>query len=85
MPGLISATGVLAFLSEEEPELRVFALQTLNDDIDTVWTEVAAALSQMYVSKNLSFAKALLVRSPRLCASFDPSPVLSCFSKLHGR
>lgn len=47
MPGLVSATGVLAFLAEEEPELKVFALQTLNDDIDTVWTEVASALSQM--------------------------------------
>lgn len=49
MPGLVSATGVLAFLADEEPELKVFALQTLNDDIDTVWTEVANALSQMYV------------------------------------
>ena len=50
MPGLVSATGVLAFLAEEEPELKVFALQTLNDDIDTVWTEVAGSLSQMYGS-----------------------------------
>jgi 26S proteasome regulatory subunit N2 len=50
MPGLVSATGVLAFLADEEPELKVFALQTLNDDIDTVWTEVANALSQMYVA-----------------------------------
>lgn len=49
MPGLVTATGVLGFLSDEEPELKVFALQTLNDDIDTVWTEVAGALSQMYV------------------------------------
>lgn len=49
MPGLITATGVLAFLADEEPELKVFALQTLNDDIDTVWTEVAGALGQMYV------------------------------------
>lgn len=48
MPGLVSATGVLAFLEEDEPELKVFALQTLNDDIDTVWTEVAGALSQLY-------------------------------------
>ncbi|KAM4055997.1 proteasome/cyclosome repeat domain-containing protein [Hirsutella rhossiliensis] len=47
MPGLVSAIGVLAFLSDEEPELKVFALQTLNDDIDTVWTEVAGALSQL--------------------------------------
>ena len=50
MPGLITATGVLAFLADEEPELKVFALQTLNDDIDTVWTEVAGALGQMYVN-----------------------------------
>ena len=49
MPGLVSATGVLAFLAEDEPELKVFALQTLNDDIDTVWTEVAGSLSQMCV------------------------------------
>jgi len=48
MPGLVTATGVLGFLADEEPELKVFALQTLNDDIDTVWTEVASALSQMY-------------------------------------
>jgi 26S proteasome regulatory subunit N2 len=53
MPGLVSATGVLAFLADEEPELRVFALQTLNDDIDTVWTEVAGSLSQMYVSAQI--------------------------------
>jgi 26S proteasome regulatory subunit N2 len=50
MPGLVSATGVLAFLADEEPELKVFALQTLNNDIDTVWTEVASALSQMYAN-----------------------------------
>ncbi|CAK7212343.1 proteasome regulatory particle base subunit [Sporothrix curviconia] len=47
MPGLITATGVLGFLADEEPELKVFALNTLNDDIDTVWTEVAAAVSQI--------------------------------------
>ncbi|RYO78583.1 hypothetical protein DL766_008816 [Monosporascus sp. MC13-8B] len=47
MPGLVTATGVLAFLADEEPELKVFALQTLNDDIDTVWTEVAGALGQI--------------------------------------
>lgn len=47
MPGLTSASGVLGFLSEEEPELKIFALQTLNDDIDTLWTEVAGSLSMM--------------------------------------
>jgi len=50
MPGLVTATGVLAFLADEETELKVFALKTLNDDIDTVWTEVAGALSQMLVT-----------------------------------
>ncbi|KAK3388452.1 armadillo-type protein [Sordaria brevicollis] len=47
MPGLVTATGVLAFLADEEPELKVFALKTLNDDIDTVWTEVAGHLTQI--------------------------------------
>jgi 26S proteasome regulatory subunit N2 len=53
MPGLVSATGVLGFLADEEPELKVFALKTLNDDIDTVWTEVAGALPQMWVPRLL--------------------------------
>ncbi|OBT72998.1 26S proteasome regulatory subunit N2 [Pseudogymnoascus sp. 05NY08] len=47
MPGLVSATGVLGFLSDEEPELKIFALQTLNDDIDTLWTEVAGSVGQI--------------------------------------
>jgi hypothetical protein len=47
MPGLTSASGVLGFLSDTEPELKVFALQTLNDDIDTLWTEVAGSVGQM--------------------------------------
>ncbi|KAK5657477.1 hypothetical protein OQA88_3049 [Cercophora sp. LCS_1] len=47
MPGLVTAVGVLAFLADEETELKVFALKTLNEDIDTVWIEVADALSQI--------------------------------------
>ncbi|KAH8816568.1 putative 26S proteasome regulatory subunit rpn2 [Xylogone sp. PMI_703] len=47
MPGLTTATGVLGFLSDDEPELKVFALQTLNDDIDTLWTEVAGSVGQI--------------------------------------
>jgi hypothetical protein len=31
-----------------ELELKVFALQTLNDDIDTLWTEVVGSVGQMY-------------------------------------
>lgn len=51
MPGLVTAVGVLAFLADEETELKVFALKTLNEDIDTVWIEVADALSQMCVTE----------------------------------
>ncbi|KAG9228503.1 putative 26S proteasome regulatory subunit rpn2 [Amylocarpus encephaloides] len=47
MPGLTSATGVLGFLSEEELELKVFALECLNSDIETVWTEVADSVGQI--------------------------------------
>ena len=47
MPGLTSAAGVLGFLYDTEPELKIFALETLNDEIDTVWTEVAGAVGQM--------------------------------------
>ncbi|GAW24920.1 hypothetical protein ANO14919_145160 [Xylariales sp. No.14919] len=47
MPGLVTATGVLALLADEEPELKVFALQTLNEDIDTVWFEVAPAVTDI--------------------------------------
>ncbi|EPQ62286.1 Bgt-5256 [Blumeria graminis f. sp. tritici] len=47
MPGLTSASGVLGFLSDEQPELKIFALQTLNDDIDAVWTEVAGYIGQI--------------------------------------
>lgn len=61
MPGLVTATGVLGFLADEEPELKVFALQTLNDDIDTVWTEVAGALGQMYVVAATALASPVLI------------------------
>ncbi len=49
MAELVTATGVLALLADEEVELKVFALQTLNEDIDTVWFEVAPAVTDMYV------------------------------------
>ncbi|KAH8598087.1 putative 26S proteasome regulatory subunit rpn2 [Bisporella sp. PMI_857] len=47
MPGLTSASGVLGFLFDTEPELKIFALQTLNEDIDTLWTEVAGSVGQI--------------------------------------
>ncbi|KAI0144442.1 26S proteasome regulatory subunit rpn2 [Xylariaceae sp. FL1272] len=47
MATLVTATGVLAFLADDEVELKVFALQTLNEDIDTVWFEVAPAVTDI--------------------------------------
>ncbi|KAI4260137.1 MAG: hypothetical protein L6R42_004193 [Xanthoria sp. 1 TBL-2021] len=47
MPGLSSAAGVVGFLSEPEPELQVFALQVLNEQIDSLWTEVAASVGDI--------------------------------------
>ncbi|GJC84496.1 26S proteasome regulatory subunit rpn2 [Colletotrichum liriopes] len=62
MPGLVSATGVLGFLADEEHDLKVFALQTLNDDIDTVWTEVAGALSQIRIFPQRQLAALVLAK-----------------------
>ena len=47
MVGLTSAAGVVGFLSEPDTELKVFALQTLNEQIDSLWTEVAASIGEI--------------------------------------
>ncbi|KAL4804283.1 armadillo-type protein [Aspergillus unguis] len=47
MVGLASAAGLVGFLSEPDAELKVFALQTLNAQIDTLWTEVVDAVPQI--------------------------------------
>lgn len=47
MPGLTSAAGVVGFLSEPEPELQVFALKVLNEEIDSLWTEVAGSVGDI--------------------------------------
>ncbi|KAL8697265.1 MAG: hypothetical protein Q9224_002404 [Gallowayella concinna] len=47
MPGLSSAAGIVGFLSEPEPELQVFALQVLNEQIDSLWTEVAGSVGDI--------------------------------------
>lgn len=49
MPALTSAAGLVGFLSEPDPTLQAFALERLNDEIDSVWTEVSASIGQMYV------------------------------------
>ncbi|EAW10315.1 proteasome regulatory particle base subunit RPN2 [Aspergillus clavatus NRRL 1] len=47
MVGLASAAGLVGFLSEPDPELRVFALKTLDSQIDLLWTEVVDAIPQI--------------------------------------
>ncbi|KAF2771065.1 26S proteasome regulatory complex, non-ATPase subcomplex, Rpn2/Psmd1 subunit [Teratosphaeria nubilosa] len=55
MVALTSAAGLVGFLSEPDPELQVFALKRLNDEIESVWTEVSGAIGQieaLYEDKN---------------------------------
>jgi 26S proteasome regulatory subunit N2 len=47
MVGLISAAGLIGFLSEPDLELRVFALKQLDRQVDLLWTEIANSISQM--------------------------------------
>lgn len=49
MVGLTSAAGLVGFLSEPDPALQAFALERLNDEIESVWTEVSGSIGQMYV------------------------------------
>lgn len=47
MVGLTSAAGVVGFLSEPDPELQIFALRKLNEQIDSLWTEVAGSVGEI--------------------------------------
>ncbi|KAI9816008.1 MAG: proteasome regulatory particle base subunit [Pycnora praestabilis] len=47
MVGLASATGVVGFLSEAEPELKIYALKKLDEEIDLLWIEIAGAVGQI--------------------------------------
>lgn len=48
MVGLLtSAAGVVGFLSEPDPELQIFALRTLDEEIDSLWTEVAGSVGEI--------------------------------------
>lgn len=53
MVGLASAAGLVGFLAEPDPELRVFALKTLDSQIDLLWTEVVDAVPQMFVTPSI--------------------------------
>ena len=47
MVGLTSAVGVVGFLSEPDPELQIFALRKLNEEIDSLWTEVVDSVGEV--------------------------------------
>ena len=47
MVGLISAAGVVGFLAEPDTDLQVFALQQLDKQIDSLWTEVAGSVNEI--------------------------------------
>ncbi|KAJ5675549.1 26S proteasome regulatory subunit rpn2 [Penicillium macrosclerotiorum] len=47
MVGLVSAGGLVGFLSEPDPELKVFALKSLDSQIDLLWTEVVNAVPEI--------------------------------------
>ncbi|KAL6716527.1 proteasome regulatory particle base subunit [Lecanora helva] len=47
MVGLTSALGVVGLLSEPDPELQIFALRKLNEEIDTLWTEVVGSVGEV--------------------------------------
>lgn len=54
MVALTSAAGLVGFLSEPDAALQAFALERLNGEVDSVWTEVSGAIGQMYVLSSLS-------------------------------
>jgi len=47
MVGLVSAAGLIGFLSEPDPELKVFALRQLDSQVDLLWPEIAKSVEQM--------------------------------------
>ncbi|KIW72108.1 hypothetical protein PV04_00328 [Phialophora macrospora] len=47
MVGLVSAAGLVGFLSEPDPELRSFALKQLDSQVDLLWTEIANSVGQI--------------------------------------
>lgn len=47
MVGLTSAAGLVGFLSEPDPTLQSFALNSLNENIDLLWPEVSASIGEM--------------------------------------
>ena len=47
MPGLVSAAGLVGFLSEPDSELQAFALKQLDSQVDLLWTEIANSVGEI--------------------------------------
>ncbi|KAK4900683.1 proteasome regulatory particle base subunit [Elasticomyces elasticus] len=57
MVALTSAAGVVGFLSEPDPAIQAFALERLNETIESVWTEVSGSIGiieALYEDENFS-------------------------------
>jgi len=51
---ILSAAGLVGFLSEPDHALQVFALEKINEQVESIWTEVSGAVGQMWVILFLS-------------------------------
>ena len=49
VPSQSSAAGVLALLSDPEPQLKQYALQALNQLVPQFWAEISEHIALMYV------------------------------------
>jgi hypothetical protein len=49
MTGIQSASGVLALLTEDDDELKKYALDKLNLIVDDFWPEISQHIGDMYV------------------------------------
>jgi 26S proteasome regulatory subunit N2 len=47
MVGLTSARGLVGLLSEPDADLKVFALERLNTQVDIFWPEIADSIGLM--------------------------------------
>ncbi|KAI8080599.1 armadillo-type protein [Thamnidium elegans] len=58
MTALTSANGIIALLDEQQPELKVYALQQLNTLVDEFWAEISDSIAKIEILyEDSSFTK----------------------------
>ncbi|GAA5797348.1 armadillo-type protein [Helicostylum pulchrum] len=58
MTALTSANGIIALLDEQQPELKVYALQQLNTLVDEFWAEISDSIAKIEILyEDSSFSK----------------------------